>query len=88
MPNNDYILRRDVLNEFHEWIVSNDGNIFSLADAFEVIPAADMEPVRHGKWIKVYGLVACSVCKKNPPRTYHNFCPNCGAKMDKEENHD
>lgn len=42
MPNDDYILRRDALNEFHEWIVSNDGNIFSLADALEAIPAADV----------------------------------------------
>ena len=46
------------------------------------IPAADAAPVVRGKWIKVGGLVACSVCKENPPRTYHNFCPNCGAKMD------
>ena len=47
----EYILRRDALNEFHEWIVSNDGYIFSLAAALEAIPAADVEPKR--KWISV-----------------------------------
>lgn len=41
----EYILRRDALNEFHEWIVSNDGNIFSLADALEAIPAAHVAEV-------------------------------------------
>lgn len=48
----------------------------------QYIPAADVRPMVRGKWIKINGLTACSVCKENPPRTYHNYCPNCGAKMD------
>ena len=49
---------------------------------------ADVAPVRHGRWgthsDRPDSLI-CSVCKcgfdmwKHDP---HNFCPNCGAKMD------
>lgn len=57
-------------------------------------PAADVEPVRHGRWVKYAGKLICSECKKYPPmkdesggwRTYHEwpYCPNCGTKMDEE----
>ena len=50
--------------------------------------AADVAPVRHGRWLthsdRPDSLI-CSVCEcgfdmwKHDP---HNFCPNCGAKMD------
>ena len=63
----------------------------------EQIPAADVEPVRYGKWIhseienddwgRTFHEWTCSVCGYsvglNP--TGENYCPNCGAKMDKEE---
>lgn len=63
----------------------------------EQIPAADVEPVRYGKWIhseiedddwgRTFHEWTCSVCgysvAHNP--TGENYCPNCGAKMDKEE---
>ena len=50
-------------------------------------PAADVAPVRHGRWIydKKAQRPYCSVCKgyfygaTNSPMSY---CPNCGAKMD------
>lgn len=56
-------------------------------------PAADVEPVRHGKWIEELGMnEKCSVCGKHFPlldfvgRPFDiNYCPNCGAKMDKED---
>ena len=51
------------------------------------IPAADVEPVRHGHWVKEKPDVLihwhCSVCKNcyylEEPNA--NYCPNCGAKM-------
>ena len=51
------------------------------------IPAADVAPVVHGRWRpirNVSGFVACDKCGcwcgvKS------NFCPNCGAKMDIDE---
>lgn len=54
------------------------------------VPAADVEPVRHGKWIKRTDMrtaYTCSCCDKLLfCDTYidFNYCPNCGAKMDLE----
>ena len=54
------------------------------------IPAADVAPVRHGRWIDNgdYGYkwaFSCSKCgyiDGYPFNDRHNYCPNCGAKMD------
>ena len=49
---------------------------------------ADVAPVRHGQWKTNSDrpdTLICSICKcgfdmwKHDP---HNYCPNCGAKMD------
>ena len=57
----------------------------------EYTPAADVTPVRHGRWIERKsfhaegGIVAkCSACQKDVQYLGNplNFCPNCGAKMD------
>ena len=57
------------------------------------LPTADAEPVRHGKWIPISSnkkwidVSKCSVCGKQYslyPLDY-NYCPNCGARMDKDE---
>lgn len=46
------------------------------------LPAANMAPVRHGKWFDVGSLSCrCSVCGCKHIKE-SNFCPNCGAKMD------
>ena len=54
-------------------------------------PASDVAPVVHGRWEtnsdRPDSLI-CSICKcgfdmwKHDP---HNYCPNCGAKMDEKE---
>ena len=58
------------------------------ADCVRYMDAADVAPVVHGRWEtnsdRPDSLI-CSVCKcgfdmwKHDP---HNYCPNCGAKMD------
>ena len=58
------------------------------AEKINEIPAAEVAPVRHGRWEtnsdRPDSLI-CSICKcgfdmwKHDP---HNYCPNCGAKMD------
>lgn len=54
--------------------------------------AADVHPVRHGRWENskaAFGEM-CSECKfvvwwdDDGPHKF-NYCPNCGAKMDKED---
>ena len=56
------------------------------------IPAADVAPVHHGRWIEqekyTFGVMYdCSICGDRILDNGHswNYCPNCGAKMDKEE---
>lgn len=69
-----------------KWGDGSDG-----AMAMEIVastPAADVAPVVHGRWKtnsdRPDSLI-CSVCKcgfdmwKHDP---HNYCPNCGTKMD------
>lgn len=55
--------------------------------AITAVPAADVEPVRHGRWgnyeLRPDGY-RCSYCK-NTFRTCQRFCPNCGAEMDLED---
>lgn len=60
-----------------------------------VIPAADVQPVKHGRWIDIYewakmhdsipsGMCLyywCSECQEEQEKK-SNFCPHCGARMD------
>ena len=54
----------------------------------EVIPAADVAPVVHGRWVptKAPFMNECKDCSVCGYRTVwghrYNYCPNCGAKMD------
>ena len=77
----------------------------ALVEEMNAIPAADVAPVRHGRWISVknpqwpaYSHDQCSICgwwntknavcrdggKYNRAHSL-NYCPNCGAKMDLED---
>lgn len=52
-------------------------------------PAADVAPVRHGRWIKDgdEGLIYCSECGEEHEREDYraSYCDCCGAKMDGSE---
>lgn len=56
------------------------------------IPAADVAPVRHGRWVKEifndgygdYPLYVCSECRAQSARK-RNYCYDCGAKMEETE---
>ena len=56
----------------------------------EHIPAADVAPVRHGDWEIVLGsngneYMVCTCCRVSQDLTgVFTYCPNCGARMDKE----
>ena len=72
----------------------NDLSTSVMAKALNSIPAADVAPVRHGRWVQVIvhiefedGFVDrveeyCSVCHEQNEKLCTYFCPNCGAKMD------
>ena len=51
------------------------------------MPAADVEEVKYGKWIdttEYCGEFTCSICKEMCVTNKYNYCPHCGARMDKE----
>lgn len=99
MPNDDYILRSDALRYKCTFEQSNGVEIEPI-DAvpfsyLQNIPAADVEPVRPGRWKRIqwvkdedwqeggYWILRCSECVM----PYHNptpYCPHCGAKMQGE----
>lgn len=70
-----------------------------LVKAIDDMPAADVQEVRHGKWIDTEpkydyenhcaAHYQCSECGRRTgikqTRTY-KYCPRCGARMDGEEN--
>lgn len=49
---------------------------------------ANVVPVKHGHWIYgEYDIPHCSECGSEVmPNNISLFCPNCGAKMDGENN--
>ena len=56
-----------------------------IRDMVSRFPAADVAPVRNGRWINhtmIDGHIhaECSECHK--VRIIDNFCPNCGCRMD------
>ena len=53
-------------------------------------PAADVVEVRHGYWIDHHsGGSFCSACKRWVPYSHHpKYCETCGARMDKEDEHE
>ena len=62
-------------------------------DCIRYMDADDVSPVRHGCWERVIPSksaakwstkVSCSNCHGVGYMRY-NYCPNCAAKMDKEE---
>ena len=62
-----------------------------LENALNRIPAADVAPVRYGRWEKRGSKWQCTNCKVlmsidgTPQENLLYYCPNCGAKMDKED---
>lgn len=55
--------------------------------AIDYIPAADVAPVVHGRWIPCkYATSENEDCSNCGYSTYYgneyDYCPNCGAKMD------
>ncbi len=71
---------------------SIDGQPRAIRRARRIVadfPAADVVPVRHGRWIKdgEDGPVYCSECgEEHEWEDYRaSYCDTCGAKMDGSE---
>ena len=57
-----------------------------LSTITDKVPTADVQEVRHAKWQKDKNKRSCSNCGfiYYSNNDIFNYCPNCGAKMDKE----
>lgn len=65
-------------------------------DVIEAIPAADVQPVKHGKWGHGWEHGKCTNCEKSLEDLFEgdfyydceelHFCPNCGARLDGDKN--
>lgn len=95
------------ITDNHYFIVSKynsvDYGMFTagIKQAIDETPAADVQEVKHGKWIakKIikesynygvpYEIFRCSEClymlSENGLVRRYNYCPHCGARMDGEE---
>lgn len=95
----DYINRDDALSYLRELLPLGDAVTIDPAEEIKIvesIPAADVEPVRRGRWVDA--LVRdwrCSECGSKVPEAIRfdgycctdklNFCPHCGAEMEGAE---
>lgn len=92
----EYIEREAALNicqkEYEERLemcdYCGDTVAWNIGGQIKKLPAADVEGVKHGKWIKYakysFGtMYDCSICSNRILDNGHsrNYCPNCGAKM-------
>lgn len=71
----------------------------NINDVIDGVPAADVEPVRHGEWLRTDDdwsslvTIQCSVCggewcfevDEDVQLLGYNYCPGCGCKMDLED---
>lgn len=81
----EYIAREKVLSK----AAPVAGCFSNMISAYDVImlPAADVAPVRHGRWLcgDYYDIGdVCSECDWDSQMTHpsYRYCPNCGARMD------
>lgn len=53
------------------------------------LPGADVVPIVHGQWLKGMSgnYKICSECKQIADFDF-DYCPNCGARMDGDNNAD
>lgn len=71
--------------------MTNDVRGADIAREVGKIPTADVQEVKHAKWIpskKQYGMVICSNCHRGfcCDWIHYKYCYECGAKMDLEDN--
>lgn len=68
---------------------------YAAEQLLDEIPAADVAPVVHGRWIEDHDYLKCPECGVMVKWDFTffdignwNYCPNCGAKMDGGDNNE
>ena len=84
----EYIEREVLLKNLNRF--AQDNYSVTINDVIVNLPAADVVEVVHGRWLSKnpHGYEWTFVCSNcdyvdgYPFNGRHNYCPNCGAKMD------
>lgn len=85
----DYVERIIYVDQYyHPYSKSRNVPLDEIIDRIKQVPAADVAPVRHGRWIKqndrtkpLYGWNICSECGA-VLGSVAPYCSECGAKME------
>lgn len=94
----DYISREAAM----EIVKRTSGDYAAAFSEIRKLPAADVEPVRHGQWLRTDDdwsslvTIQCSACggewcfevDEDVQLLGYNYCPGCGCKMDLEDETD
>ena len=82
----EYVTKEQVIDWYRPYGQTDEPIPFeTLVSDLRDMKAADVAPVRHGKWLCVdtdtEQFFLCNRCKK---KEYweSNYCPNCGCLMD------
>ena len=81
----EYIEREAAQTSCRKYSFAESYDAFAVDCILKAIPAADVAPVRHGRWERTAdGAALCTACKRkmNPSQYGYAFCSLCGAKMD------
>ena len=87
----EFIKREEALQQCSRF---GDYTAWSISDGIGSIPAADVAPVVHGRFIHIGPRFAggvdwwnCSICGglASGVETRFIYCPRCGAKMDEKD---
>ena len=79
----DYVSREEVIN------ITAETGAWETQNRVRELPAADVQPVKHGRWIvsntqkHVEVTYECSECQHEVVGEYEKtpFCGGCGARM-------
>lgn len=80
----DYKDKQTAFENAKKWVFDY---MKQLRGELSMNPTADAQEVRHGEWLEDdYGYCHCSNCRyeHDSPECITPYCPECGAKMDKE----
>lgn len=96
---NEYISKDKIIQDIEEEIgISNmaldedvwfDRGLKTALSYIKKLPAADVQPVKHGKWLRMGRTRECTICGEpcicnGDWSVLSAYCPTCGAKMDLE----
>ena len=81
----DLIRRQAAIEEIARWLGYIDEDlILRIQTGLKKLPSVQPEQ-KTGRWVMQGTAYGCSLCGEGVIHPFHNYCPNCGARMLKGE---